>query len=103
MIDRALNTRPDSAMAIVYSATMVRGYGDPYRYGMANWTLIIDWLVKPALCGDLALSDLPAAMAEARAAALPERKQVTLRRVLSEIRVRAGAVPLPALRRAKRR
>ncbi|WP_022722171.1 DUF6537 domain-containing protein [Rhodopseudomonas sp. B29] len=103
MIDRALSQRPDSVMAIVHSATMVRGYGDHYRYGMANWSLIIDTLIKPALCGDLQLPDLPAAIAEARAAALPERKQITLRRVISAIRVRAGASPLPPAKRARRR
>jgi hypothetical protein len=89
MIDRSLTLRPEAVAAIVQSATMIHGHGDPYRYGMANWTLIVDSLVKPAINGTLALPDLPTAIAEARAAALPERKQTTLKRAVAAIRARA--------------
>jgi len=96
MIDRCLARRPEAVGAIVQSATMIRGYGDPYRYGMANWALIVDSLIKPAFNGTLALPDLSAAIAEARAAALPERKQVTLKRAVAAIRARAVATSIPA-------
>jgi hypothetical protein len=96
MIDRCLTKRPEAVAAMVQSATMIRGYGDPYRYGMANWALIVDSLVKPAVNGALALPDLPAAIAEARAAALPERKQTTLKRAVAAIRARATTAPVPA-------
>ena len=80
MIDRCLTKRPEAVGPMVQSATMIRGYGDTYRYGMANWTLIIDSLVKPVFAGTLALDDLSAAIAEARAAALPDRRQTALKR-----------------------
>jgi hypothetical protein len=91
MIDRCLAKRPEAVWSIVQSATMIRGYGDSYRYGMANWTLIIDSLVKPAFAGTLDLPDLPAAIAEARAAAMPDRRQTALKRAIASIRSRAGA------------
>jgi len=96
MIDRCLAKRPEAVWTIVQSATMIRGYGDTYRHGMANWTLIIDSLVKPVFAGTLALDDLPAAIAEARAAALPDRRQTALKRAIAAIRTRASADTIPA-------
>ncbi|PZA13376.1 hypothetical protein DNX69_03105 [Rhodopseudomonas palustris] len=96
MIDRSLAVRPDAAVAVIESATMVHGYGDAYRYGMANWTLIVDELVKPAVNGRLPLPDLAQAIAEARAAATPERKQTSLKRAIEAIKARCGDVPIQA-------
>ncbi|ABD06401.1 conserved hypothetical protein [Rhodopseudomonas palustris HaA2] len=96
MIDRCLAKRPEAVWTIVESATMIRGYGDTYRYGMANWTLIIDSLVKPVFAGTLVLDDLSAAIAEARAAALPDRRQTALKRTITAIRTQASAGTVPA-------
>jgi hypothetical protein len=91
MIDRSLTRQPAAAPAIVQTATMIRGYGDPYRQGMADWNAIIDGLVKPTFDGVLDLADLGAAVAEARAAVLPDPRQVALKRTIAEIRARALA------------
>ena len=91
MIDRALNRQPAAAATIVETATMVQGYGDPYRYGLADWHAIIDGLAKPTFDGALALPDLAGAIAEARAAALPDPRQAALRRKIAEIRARGTA------------
>ncbi|MGO3930890.1 DUF6537 domain-containing protein [Rhodopseudomonas pseudopalustris] len=96
MIDRCLAKRPEAVWTIVQSATMIRGYGDPYLYGMANWTLIIDSLVKPVFAGALTLPDLSAAIAEARTAALPDRRQTALKSAIAAIRTRASAGTVPA-------
>ena len=53
MIDRALTRQPAAAAAIVDTATMVQGYGDAYRYGLADWNMIIDQLAKPTFDGVL--------------------------------------------------
>jgi hypothetical protein len=90
MIDRALTKQPAAAFAIAQTATMIDGYGDFYRQGLADWNAIIDGLAKPTFDGVLPLSDLAAAVAEARAAAMPDPRQVALRRVIAEIR--AGAL-----------
>jgi hypothetical protein len=88
MIDRSLTRQPAAAPAIVQSATMITGYGDPYRQGMADWNAIIDGLAKPTFDGVLDLADLGAAVAEARAAVLPDPRQVALKRTIAEIRAR---------------
>jgi len=91
MIDRSLTKQPAAASAIVRTATMIQGYGDVYRQGMADWNAIIDGLAKPTFDGVLALPDLAGAVAEARAAALPDRRQVVLKRKIAEIRARVPA------------
>ena len=93
MIDRSLTKQPAAAPAIVQTATMIQGYGDVYRQGLADWHAIIDGLAKPTFDGVLALPDLAGAVAEARAAALPDPRQAALKRKIAEItaRVPAGA------------
>jgi hypothetical protein len=89
MIDRSLVKQPAAAPAMVETATMVRGYGDAYRRGLADWHAIIDGLAKPTFDGVLPLQDLAGAVAEARAAAMPDARQAALKRTIAEIRARA--------------
>jgi hypothetical protein len=91
MIDRSLTKQPTAAVAVVQTATMIEGYGDPYRQGIADWNAIIDGLAKPTFDGVLALPDLAGAIAEARAVALPDRRQAVLMRKIAEIRARVPA------------
>jgi hypothetical protein len=89
MIDRALTRQLGAAREIVQTATMVQGYGDTYRYGLADWHAIIDGLAKPVFDRALSLPDLAGAIAEARAAATPDPRQVALKRKIAEIRAQA--------------
>jgi len=91
MIDRSLAKQPQAAPVIVQTATMIEGYGDVYRQGLADWNAIIDGLAKPTFDGVLALPDLGSAVIEARAAALPDPRQGALKRKIAEIRARATA------------
>jgi hypothetical protein len=91
MIDRSLTKQPEAAPAIVQTATMIEGYGDIYRQGLADWNAIIDGLAKPTFDGVLALPDLAGAVTEARAAALPDPRQTALKRKIAEIRARVPA------------
>jgi hypothetical protein len=91
MISRTLVKQPKAAAAIVQTAAMVQGYGDAYRQGLADWHAIIDGLVKPTCDGALLLADLAGAVAEAHAAAMPDPRQVALKRAIAEIRARAIA------------
>ncbi|MGL3212692.1 DUF6537 domain-containing protein [Bradyrhizobium sp. BR 1433] len=91
MIDRSLTKQPGAAPAVVQTATMIQGYGDPYRQGIADWHVIIDGLAKPAFDGVLVLPDLAGAIAEARAATMPDPRQAALKRKIAEIRARAPA------------
>ena len=89
MISRSLAKQPKAAAEIVQTATMIEGYGDVYRQGLADWHAIIDGLAKPAFDGVLPLSDVAGAVAEARAAARPDPRQAALKRTIAEIRARA--------------
>ncbi|MEH2538123.1 MULTISPECIES: DUF6537 domain-containing protein [unclassified Bradyrhizobium] len=90
MIDRSLTKQPQAAPTIIQTATMIEGYGDVYRQGMADWNAIIDGLAKPTFDGVLALSDLAGAIAEARAAVSPDPRQAALKRKIAEIRARVS-------------
>jgi hypothetical protein len=89
MIGRSLIKQPQAASAMVQTATMIAGYGDVYRQGIADWHAIIDGLAKPTFDGVLPLADLAGAVTEARAATRPDPRQVALKRVIAEIRARA--------------
>jgi hypothetical protein len=89
MINRSLDKQPSAARVMVQTATMIQGFGDPYRQGLADWHAIIDGLAKPTFDGVLPLTDLAGAIAEARAAAMPDPRQVALKRCIAEIRARA--------------
>ncbi|MBR0798701.1 hypothetical protein JQ615_25255 [Bradyrhizobium jicamae] len=91
MIDRCLTKQPAATMAVIETATMIRGYGDPYRQGVADWHAIIDGLAKPVFDGTLALPDLAAAIAEARSAIMPDPRQASLKRKIAEIRASVPA------------
>jgi hypothetical protein len=89
MIARCLDKQPASAAEVVATATMVQGYGEVYRRGIADWHAIIDGLAKPTFDGELPLGDLAGAIAEARTAAMPDPRQVSLKRAIAQIRARA--------------
>ena len=91
MVSRSLVKRPDAAAAVAETATMIQGYGDVYRQGLADWHAVIDGLAKPTFDGALPLADLAGAIAEARAAVMPDPRQVSLRRTIAQIRARALA------------
>lgn len=89
MISRALLRQPEAVPAVIDSASMIAGHGDPYRHGLADWHAIIDGLAKPTFDSVLPLADLAGAIAEARAAAEPDRRQVALKHAIAQIRARA--------------
>ena len=91
MIARSLVKQPAATAAVVDTATMVHGFGDPYRQGLADWHTVIDSLVKPTFDGVLPLADLAGAIAKARAAATPDPRQASLGRAIVQIRASATA------------
>jgi hypothetical protein len=91
MVDRSLVKQPDATVAIVRTANLVKGHGDAYENGLAQWNVIIDRLVKPTCDGDLPLPKLGDAIQEARAAAIGEQGQSRLLSVVEHMRARALA------------
>ncbi len=68
MVDRSLIKQPEATVAIIRTATLIKGHGDTYQNGLAEWNAIIDRLVKPTCDGDLPLRTLGAAIGIAREA-----------------------------------
>jgi Family of unknown function (DUF6537) len=91
MIARSLLKQPAATAAIVDTASMVQGFGDAYRQGLADWHTVIDGLAKPTFDGVLPLADLAGAIAQARAAAMADPRQASLKRAIAQIRARATA------------
>jgi hypothetical protein len=96
MIARCLDKQPPSVAAVVQTATMIEGHGDPYRQGLIDWHLIIDGLAKPTFDGVLPLVDLAAAITEARTACMPDPRQAALKRVIAQIRAQASGTDVAA-------
>jgi hypothetical protein len=90
MIARCIDKQPQAVPTIVETATMVQGYGDPYRQGLADWHAIIDGLAKPTFDGVLPLDDLAGAVREARHAAMHDPRKAALKRTIAQIRARAS-------------
>ena len=89
MISRSLAKQPKAASAMVQTATLIQGYGDAYRQGLAAWHAIIDGLAKPTFDGVLPLANLAAAVTEARGAVMPDPRQTALKSTIAEIKARA--------------
>jgi hypothetical protein len=96
MINRCYLKQPQSVPALVETATMVQGFGDAYRQGLADWHAIIDGLAKPTFDGELPLTDLAGAITEARDAAMPDPRQAALKRAIAQIRARASGADAAA-------
>ena len=89
MVDRSLVKQPAATVAIVRTASLIKGHGDTYRDGLTEWNAIIDGLVKPACDGMLPLLDLGDAIQEAREAAVGEQAQSRLLNAVEQLRLRA--------------
>ena len=68
------------------SIRLVSGYGASYRLSLDNWNLIVNRLAKPVFDGELALPQLPEALARARSAAIADASGEELRRTIADIR-----------------
>lgn len=89
MVDRSLVKQPEATVAIIRTANLIRGHGDIYQSGLAEWNVIIDQLVKPTCDGDLPLAKLGEAITDAREAAGSEHDQNRLLSVVEQLRAQA--------------
>jgi hypothetical protein len=91
MIDRSLVKQPEATVAIVRTASLIKGHGDTYQNGLAQWNAIIDGLVKPTCDGTLPLRRLGDAIQEVREAAIGEQAQGRLLSAVEQLRSQALA------------
>ena len=85
----------DLAREIAESARLIKGYGDTYRRGLANYRRIAADVIGPALAGRMPARAAADAVANARVAALADPDGESLSRTLAAI-----ASASPPLRQA---
>ena len=90
-IERALGRSPDSALEIVETARLVRGYGSTYKRGVRNWSLIEQEIIAPCLDGRIQPGLLADAVLQARMAAVKDPDGSALDRVVAAFRDVASA------------
>jgi hypothetical protein len=90
-VERTLAIAPAAAREVVATASLVRGYSETYKRGLANWTRIMDEVVEPMLDGRLPSAHFADAVLQARLAANKDPEGETLDQTIAAIQ--AMAVP----------
>jgi indolepyruvate ferredoxin oxidoreductase beta subunit len=90
LVERTLVVSPPAAREVVASASLVRGYGDTYKRGLANWQRIVEEVVEPMLAGDLPRAHFADAVLQARLAASKDPEGEALGDTIAALR-RAGS------------
>jgi indolepyruvate ferredoxin oxidoreductase, beta subunit len=85
LIVEAARHSGDLALEIAECARLIKGYGDTWKRGSANYRLIEARVVRPALAGAIPLHRGIDAVASARAAALIDPEGEALTRCLADI------------------
>jgi indolepyruvate ferredoxin oxidoreductase beta subunit len=72
LVERSLAADPAAAREVVATASLVRGYADTYKRGLANWNRIVEAVVEPGLTGALPRAQFADAVLQARLAAVKD-------------------------------
>jgi indolepyruvate ferredoxin oxidoreductase beta subunit len=96
LIVEAARLSADVAVEIAECARLIKGYGDTWQRGSANYATIETQVIRPLLAGALPLSQGADAIASARTAALVDPEGEGLARCLAEIARRTAAPPMAA-------
>ena len=84
----AASLSPHLALEIAECANLIKGYGDTWKRGMANYRAIFEHVVRPALARRLPVAVAADAVASARAAALADPEGVRFTATLADIEKR---------------
>jgi indolepyruvate ferredoxin oxidoreductase, beta subunit len=95
LIVEAARRSSEFALEIAECARLIKGYGDTYARGTANYRTIEARVIAPALAGQIPLERAPDALASARTAALVDPDGESLAKCLAEIDGRAS-LPMAA-------
>jgi indolepyruvate ferredoxin oxidoreductase beta subunit len=85
LIREAARRSPEFATEITECARLIKGYGDTYARGLANYSAIEARVIRPALAGQIPLARAADAVASARTAALVDPEGESLAKCLAEI------------------
>jgi indolepyruvate ferredoxin oxidoreductase beta subunit len=96
LIVEAGHLSADVAIEVAECARLIKGYGDTWQRGSANYRTIEAQVIRPALAGRIARNQAADAIASARTAALVDPEGDGLAKCLAEIASRAAAVRVAA-------
>jgi indolepyruvate ferredoxin oxidoreductase, beta subunit len=85
LIVEAAHRSADLALEITECARLIKGYGDTHKRGVANFRLIEEHVMRPALAGHIPLHVAVDAIASARTAALVDPEGESLAKCLAQI------------------
>jgi len=85
LIERTLAVSPAAAREVVATASLVRGYADTYKRGLANWDRIMTDVVEPMLAGRLPRAHFADAVLQARLAASKDPEGDALAQTIAAI------------------
>ena len=85
LIRNAARLSPELALEVAECARLIKGYGDTWKRGAANYDTIEERLIDPALAGRIPLQVAVDAIASARTAALLDPEGEGLARALAAI------------------
>jgi indolepyruvate ferredoxin oxidoreductase beta subunit len=92
LTERVLNIDAEVAREVVETARLVKGYGDTYKRGHANWRRIADDVVEPFLQGRLPPRQFADAVLQSRIAALADPEGGRLAAVIESVRALPAAL-----------
>jgi indolepyruvate ferredoxin oxidoreductase beta subunit len=95
LVVEAAEHSTELALEVAECARLIKGYGDTYARGTANYAAIEARVIRPALAGHLAVAQAADAVASARTAALTDPEGESLAKCLAEVEGRT-ALPLAA-------
>jgi indolepyruvate ferredoxin oxidoreductase beta subunit len=96
LVDRALAMSPPAALEVVATAALVRGYGDTYQRGLANWGRIVEGVVEPMLAGRLPRAHFADAVLQTRLVASKDPEGSALAASIAAIQRTAASEPAAA-------
>jgi len=96
LVVEAARLSAEVAVEVAECARLIKGYGDTWQRGSANYQTIEAQVIRPALAGRVARDQAADAIASARTAALLDPEGDGLAKCVSEIASRTGAVRMAA-------
>jgi indolepyruvate ferredoxin oxidoreductase beta subunit len=96
LIAQAARASADVAIEVAECARLVKGYGDTWQRGVANYQTIEAQVIRPILAGHIPLAQGADAIASARAAALVDPEGESLAKCLADIARRTATVRIAA-------
>jgi indolepyruvate ferredoxin oxidoreductase beta subunit len=96
LIAEAARQSADLAVEVAECARLIKGYGDTWQRGSANYAAIEAQVIRPVLAGRIALAHGADAIASARTAALVDPEGEGLAKCLAEIARRTATMGMAA-------